>query len=164
MVRAFHPVNYSDGTRTFVVTRRKKARIDQPTEVAEKELVKKPPLNTHCSCNPPKNLDAIIDCNRFGSFQKLIQVTSYVLKFAKLSQQYWESLLHDPSPSELTTAELYWIQSVQSKSFYNEIQYLKYHSQQQPIRVDQFDPYRQGYHIYIQVKHSGTSNSIQCLI
>ena len=114
--------------------------IPPTSEVAEAELVKNPPLNTHTIVtvhnNPPKNLDAIIDCNRFGSFHKLLRVTAYVLRFARLSTQSRDSPLSDPSPSELTTAELYWIQSVQGKAFYNEIQYLKHPSQQRPIRVD----------------------------
>ena len=117
--------------------------IPPTSEVAEAELVKNPPLNTHTVVavhnNPPKNLDAIIDCNRFGSFHKLLRVTTYVLRFAKLLKQCEGSLLSDPSPGELTTAELYWIQSIQGKAFYNEIQYLKRLSQRRPIRVDQFN-------------------------
>ena len=177
--------------------------IPPTSEVAEAELVKNPPLNTHTVVvvhnNPPKNLDAIIDCNRFGSFHKLLRVTTYVLKFAKLLKQCKGSLLSDPSPGELTTAELYWIQSVQGKAFYNEIQYLKRLSQQRPIRVDQFNLFldkdlvlkcrgRIGnanvsettknpallppqhpfvnlliHHFHVQVKHSGTSNTLSTL-
>ena len=117
--------------------------VPPTNNVVEVEVVKDPLLSTHTLVanhhTPLKNLEVIIDCKKFGTFQKLLRVTSYVLRFAGLLKQSLTPPLCDPSPSDLNTSELYWILSIQGKAFPAEIFHLKCPSQQRPIRVDQFN-------------------------
>ena len=124
--------------------------IPPTSSIVESELVKSPSVSTHTLVanqgSSERNLGTIIDCSRIGSFLKLLRVTTYVLRFARL--------VHPPSyqnlevtPSELNTAELYWIQSVQAKAFAPEISHLMYPSQPRPIRVNQFNLFLSENHL-----------------
>ena len=108
----------------------------------ESELIKSPSLNTHSLVanlsRPSKNLEDIFDCRRFGSFVKLLRVTAYVLRFAKILCPPKTSNCV-PTASELNKAEQYWIQSIQGKMFASEISHLKHPSPPKPIRADQFN-------------------------
>ena len=116
--------------------------IPPTSSIAESELVKNPSESTHTLVanlsSPERNLGAIIDCSRVGSFLKLLRVTTYVLRFARLVRPPSASNC-EVTPSELNTAELYWIQSVQAKAFAPEMSHLMHPSQPRPIRVSQFN-------------------------
>ena len=78
--------------------------LPQTNEAAESEFVKDPPLSTYtllANChNPLKNLEAIIDCSKFGNFQKLIRVMAYVFRFTRLLKR--DRVL----PPDLSASEL----------------------------------------------------------
>ena len=118
------------------------------SKTIEAELVKNPTLSTHAMTIsntqiPTVNLDEIIQCTNFSTFNRLMRVTAYVLRFVKRSRQLASSSSTDhrilPSAEELSLAETYWIRSIQAKSFSSEINHLQSDCQSsKPIRVLQF--------------------------
>ena len=118
------------------------------SEIIEAELVRNPMLFTHAMTIsntqiPTVNLDEIIQCTKFSTFNRLMRVTAYVLRFVKRSRQLASSSSTDhrilPSAEELSLAETYWIRSIQAKSFSPEINHLQSDCQSsKPIRVLQF--------------------------
>jgi len=83
MERAFHLVICGRLDQDFNCYQRLsgQSQVSSPTsKVVEAELVKDPLVSTHTLVanhhTPLKNLEVIIDCKKFGTFQKLLQVTS----------------------------------------------------------------------------------------
>ena len=67
-------------------------RSPPTSEIIEAELVKNPMLSTHAMIIsntqiPTVNLDEIIQCTKFSTFNRLMRVTAYVLRFVKRSRQ-----------------------------------------------------------------------------
>ena len=120
------------------------------SEIIEAELEKNPMLSTHAMTIPNTqiptvNLDEIIQSIKFSTFNRLMRVTAYVLRFVKRSRQLASSSSTDyrilSSAEELSVAETYWIRSIQAKSFSSEINHLQSDCQSscsKPIRVLQF--------------------------
>lgn len=117
-----------------------RADMFPPHKVTEVEVVKR---LTKSFNKPEVCLHNIIDCTRFSTFNKLLRVTSYVLKFADLSRQQSRHSANGVmliiSGREMKVAEELWIRSVQVESFSVEVSYCSNNDKQSvPIRVSQF--------------------------
>ena len=122
-------------------------------DIVCKELAKNPPQPTHALAVPSTavpQLEEVIDCNRFGNFNRLIRVTAYVYRFVNSLRKRGAS--HHSTvqlcPDELCKAETYWVSHVQSQKFPKELQYLeKRGGQAAPAYVKQFGTYLDDSHL-----------------
>ena len=135
---------------------------ERSTESSEvlSEVLKQPPnvvrslpVNSQESNEPEANIDAIIDINRFGNFNKLLRVTAHVMKFInklkqsrELRKQGRERSRNKESnsllASEIEQAELMWITCIQKASFKTELEFLgRKTNRSMPQYVSQFGLY-----------------------
>ena len=128
------------------------SEVPPTSKIVEAELVKNPMPSTHAMVTsniqvPTVNLEEIIQCTKFSTFNKLMRVTAYVLRFVKRLRQLAplsrssDNVHHRilPSADELCLAETYWIQSIQAKSFASEMSDLQSNCRSsKPIRINQF--------------------------
>ena len=120
-----------------------------PSEITEAEVVKNPGAITHVLVNTADSrahqirLDDIIKCTRYSSLNKLLRVTAVILKFMEfLNGKKVESPIYKNcalTGEDMDTAEVLWLQSIQSKTFSAELFYLQSKSMQAPpVQVNQF--------------------------
>jgi hypothetical protein len=108
--------------------------------------VKRPTLPTHTLItkdnSTPPNISELINCDDFSDLTKLFRVTAYVLRFidrVKCPRKSTKGISNALTANEISRAEGVWIRSIQNDSFTNELEFLKYASQQlPPNRVRQF--------------------------
>ena len=120
-------------------------------EIALNEVVNKPRATVHSLVStsaslPERNIDQIVDINRFCNLTKLLRVTALVIKAAKsfknqvakvkIAKKEQMTL----SAVELKGAERCWIRSVQGSFFFKEMAFLlsKDHRSTPPTYVTQF--------------------------
>ena len=126
------------------------------SDTTDAELIKKPALTTHTlivsqTCKDPPLLDNIIDCSKYGTWNKVLHVTAYVLRFISAlckcnKEQTSQRSRHTTSNNdkhlavdEINDAERMWILHIKAKSFQAESKFLKANNKQSPpIRVHQF--------------------------
>ena len=98
------------------------SEVPPTSKIVEAELVKNPMPSTHAMVTsniqvPTVNLEEIIQCTKFSTFNKLMHVTAYALRFVKGLRQLAplsrssDNVHHRilPSAEELCLAETYWI-------------------------------------------------------
>ena len=128
------------------------ADVFPPSEITESEVVKSPGAITHVLVNTTDGkpdqarLDEIIECTKYSSLNKLLRVTGIVLKFKNSLQNchQGEGMELPVQKNHLTgedmdAAEVFWLRSIQAKSFATELLFL--HSKCKhlpPVRVNQF--------------------------
>ena len=126
-------------------------------DAACQELVKNPPeLTTHVLAIHSKlapNLEVIIDCNQHSSLTRLLRVTSFVFRFARVfitkrSSDNQSDHCTQLNSEDLQHAEHSWICHIQAKSFVAELEYLKSHGKQSiPTYVRQFGLFLDDQHV-----------------
>ena len=113
-------------------------------------VVRSLPVNSQESNEPEANIDAIIDINRFGNFNKLLRVTAHVMKFInklkqsrELRKQGRERSRNKESNSLLASEiELMRITCIQKASFKTELEFLgRKTNRSMPQYVSQFGLY-----------------------
>ena len=128
-----------------------RAEVFPASDATEAETIKNSVATTHVLVSTSEtkvHLSEVIDCAKYSSFNKLLRVTAYVLKFLE-SLRKPQSQCRSPSRSsvgvqlltgeDFNRAELYWMRSVQAESFAPELSYLESLSKGTlPIRVSQF--------------------------
>ncbi|XP_065886647.1 uncharacterized protein [Dysidea avara] len=109
------------------------------------ELMKQSTEMSHVLLTPSErvsqiqNVDKILDCTRFSSFNSLLRTTAYVLRFINACRKdTTNDSTINLSAAELNHAEKCWIRCVQSQSFKEEIQCILKGDQSSSIRVKQF--------------------------
>ena len=116
-------------------------------------VVRSLPVNSQESNEPEANIDAIIDINRFGNFNKLLRVTAHVMKFINKLKQSRElrkqgrersrnKELNSLLASEIEQRELMWITCIQKASFKTELEFQgRKTNRSMPQYVSQFGLY-----------------------
>ena len=120
-------------------------------EVVLNEVVNKAQATVHSLVStsaslPERNIDQIVDINRFCNLTKLLRVTALMIKAAKsFKNQVAKVKIAEKeqltlSAVELKEAECCWIQSVQGSFFFKEMAFLlsKDHRSTPPTYVTQF--------------------------
>ncbi|CAB3999872.1 Hypothetical predicted protein [Paramuricea clavata] len=103
-----------------------KSATTNTNELADKELLKHPPVVTSSlpcvskNVSRVANLENIIDIERYSTKIKLLRVTAIVMRFVKLLKRKANVPTKHLTRDELRTAEIDWIKSVQTCSFKTE--------------------------------------------
>lgn len=130
--------------------------MNEANETTMSEIVKNPAgvaraLTCTADYSSQINLSQIIKCDRFSDLDRLLRVTSYVLRFisnikiflAKETNVTEEEVNDFENKVELNAralkrSETLWIRKVQASSFSGKISYLQKGQKAKPRRVDQF--------------------------
>jgi hypothetical protein len=103
-----------------------KSATTNTNELADKELLKHPPVVTSSlpcvskNVSRVANLENIIDIERYGTKIKLLRVTAIVMRFVKLLKRKANVPTKHLTGDELRSAEIDWVKSVQACSFKTE--------------------------------------------
>ena len=120
--------------------------VQEMNDEVQTELVKNQLQITsslvNTSGNSQLSIEEIIDINRYSNLNRLLRVTSYVIRFINLCR----SRGNTPPTLAVTTTEkneveALWIKAVQHKSIYIEFSYLKESTSSPPLCVEQFGLY-----------------------
>ena len=95
-------------------------------------------LVTNSSTFVCQSIKEVMDCKKYAGLNRLLRVTSYVIRFIKKCRKQTTSFDPFISPCEMNQSELLWIKSVQQSIFAREIQYLCSCVGQCPLLVKQF--------------------------
>jgi len=117
-----------------------------PSDITESELIKHPAATirmlvdtTECVS---RQIDEVIDCSRYSSFNKLLRVTGLVLKFKNILLKRCQREAEPPhhlSGEDMNKAESSWILAIQAKAFSVELLHLQSRTKHvPPVRVSQF--------------------------
>ena len=128
-----------------------RADVFPASDATEAETIKNSVATTHVLVSTGKTkvcLSEVIDCAEYSSFNKLLRVTAYVLKFLEILRQPQlrccsasrsSGGVHLLTGEDFNKAELFWMRSVQTEAFAPELLYLESQNQDTPpIRVSQF--------------------------
>jgi len=120
-------------------------------------------LVTNSSTFVCQSIKEVMDCKKYAGLNRLLRVTSYVIRFIKKCRKQTTSFDPFISPCEMNQSELLWIKSVQRSIFACEIQYLCSCVGQCPLLVKQFGLFLDDQEVYV-VKVDSTIHLCVCSV
>lgn len=92
----------------------------------------------HVGDDPP-NIEAIIDCKRYGSKIKLLRVTAWVRRFIYILRSQKKPAVVELNAVELQEAEKIWVNGIQRNRFQEETLYLQRKSKKETLLARQLN-------------------------